>query len=254
MRERRLVQHHELPLARTNDEIGRQTQKRIHRVTIKPRRIDHSPGPDRALRCPKVPFAVEPPRRHLAVAQHHRPHRQRLRQIGQRGRPRVDHMLAHHLDGGREMRGKAGDQRARLLPGQKPQRRDPVRAALIGDPFQHPGFGVCPGADKRARLHQRQAEVAVDGQVFRAPLLHEGQFQTARGRVKAGVQDRAVGLRRARQDVRPALDQHHARACQREPARHGAADDTAADDGEVERQVRPVAHCHHPLPRQPANR
>lgn len=74
----------------------------------------------------------------------------------------------------------------------------------------------------------------MNGQIFRPARLHQFQFQTAFRRIEAGMEDGAVGLGGAGEDIGAFFDDHHLRTGQRETAGDRATDHTGADDGNVE--------------------
>ena len=72
-------------------------------------------------------------------------------------------------------------------------------------------------------------------EIFVMAVAHALQFKAAFRRVEAGMQDRAVGLAGARQDVGALFYDEHARAAERQPSRGRAADHAGADHREIEK-------------------
>ena len=84
----------------------------------------------------------------------------------------------------------------------------------------------------------------MDRLIFRVARGDTGRFQRSGRRVEAGVQDRAVALGGAIQNLRRFLQQRCARAFKGEPARDGASYHAPADHDRVEctRQGRSAQH------------
>jgi hypothetical protein len=83
---------------------------------------------------------------------------------------------------------------------------------------------LVPGDDQRAGLDQRQVEAVADRVVFAIAGLHAGDFQRARRRVEAGVQDGAVALAGAGEDVLAGFQQQRLQPGDGEAPEDGTSD------------------------------
>ena len=121
-----------------------------------------------------------------------------------------------------------------LAPLERNHAFDPV-GVRVGEEIGQAGqLRLGPGDEQRRGLDERQVEAVADTKVLVVACADAGELQAVRRRVVAGVQDRAVALARAREDVGPALEQDRARTSEREGAQHRAAHHPAADNRDLE--------------------
>ncbi len=165
----------------------------------------------------------------------------RLPQIGQRRRPGIDHVLAGYQQRPQAARGKLGLAGEKLGPVEPAHVGDAVAARLRLDGVELGEVGLAPGHDRGPGLQQRQVQPLADGEVLGVALAHALQLEASRRGVEAGVQERAVGLAGAGQDVGGAFQDDDAQPAQRQPARDRAADHARPDHGDVER--RSIGSC-----------
>lgn len=121
------------------------------------------------------------------------------------------------------------------LPGRKQtELGNAVASPLLGDRLQALRLVGIPRTNQRAGFNEAKAHLPVYGQIFCPACLHQFQLQTALGRIEAGVEDSAVGLRCPGKNIGPLLDDHDLRTSQCETTGNRATDHPGTDDGNVE--------------------
>ena len=168
---------------------------------------------------------------------------QRLMRIGERGGPGIDDVFARHQHAGLRLMRELRFALAQFIAVDVSHVNDAIRMGLGDDAIELRLFVGVPCNDESRTLHQWQVQPVADVEIFGIARPHAGQFSAARGRIEPRMEQRAVALGGAAQDVRAAFQQNAGQARHGEAPEDGKTHHTAADHRNVEAPLHaPILH------------